>query len=330
MHTLTWPMRPVNQARAIAGGLCLVGTTLAPLPSPAFTYGVLAGSVIIQHQSTGTPLVWPTPPIAIRLGLGAAGRRLLNGTTSWDENAASALAAWNATVPLFVQHATALNVVRWATPEDGEDLGRLAALTRKEYGTRDGRVGMVQATVLLNPAHCWDAYDGPLRSGLCQGQWQRVCDLQRIVLHELGHVLGLEHPDEGGQTVSAIMNHLVSDLDTLTADDQLGAQFLYPPLAEAPAEPPPPQVVTAALQTAGSGGGCAMGGSDRPDLLLCWLPLVALGAALRRAARGKARQPPGHTPTPGSPARPHSMVAPVRTIYSIHTRPVPESEGARV
>ena len=59
MHTLAPPALPVNPARAIAGGLCLVCTTLAPLPSHAFTYDVLAGSVIIQHQSTGTPLVWP-------------------------------------------------------------------------------------------------------------------------------------------------------------------------------------------------------------------------------------------------------------------------------
>jgi len=69
MYTLAWPMLPVNLPRAIAGGLCLVCTTLAPLPSPAFTYDVRAGSVIVQHQSTGTPLVWPTPPIAIRLEL---------------------------------------------------------------------------------------------------------------------------------------------------------------------------------------------------------------------------------------------------------------------
>ena len=60
MYTLAWPMLPVNLPRAIAGGLCLVCTTLAPLPSPAFTYDVRAGSVIVQHQSTGTPLVWPT------------------------------------------------------------------------------------------------------------------------------------------------------------------------------------------------------------------------------------------------------------------------------
>jgi len=102
MHTLAPPALPVNPARAIACGLCLVCTTLAPLPSHAFTYDVLAGSVIVQHQSTGTPLVWPTTPIAIRLELGDAGRALLHGTASWDDNAADALARgrqWSAPGP---------------------------------------------------------------------------------------------------------------------------------------------------------------------------------------------------------------------------------------
>ena len=57
MHTLALPALPVNPARAIACSLCLVCTTLAPLPSHAFTYDVLAGSVIVQHQSTGW--TWP-------------------------------------------------------------------------------------------------------------------------------------------------------------------------------------------------------------------------------------------------------------------------------
>src|SRR5438105_13914954 len=99
MYTIALPTLPVNHVRALAGCLCLGCTTLAPLPSHAFTYDVLAGSVIVQHQSTGTPLVWPTTPIGIRLELRDAERRLLNGTTSWDDNAASALAAWTAVAP---------------------------------------------------------------------------------------------------------------------------------------------------------------------------------------------------------------------------------------
>jgi len=102
MHTLALPTLSVNPARAIGGGLCLACAPLVPRPSHAFTYDVLAGPVIVQHQSTGTPLVWPTTPIPLRLELGDAGRVLLNGTTSWDDNAASALAAWTAVAPLLL------------------------------------------------------------------------------------------------------------------------------------------------------------------------------------------------------------------------------------
>ena len=58
-------------------------------------------------------------------------------------------------------------------------------------------------------------------------QGKCVCDIQRIFLHELGHALGLNHPDGAGQTVAAIMNSVVSNLYQLTADDEAGIQFLY-------------------------------------------------------------------------------------------------------
>ena len=50
MYTLALPTPPVNAVRAVACGLGLACATLVPLPSHAFTYDVLAGSVIVQHQ----------------------------------------------------------------------------------------------------------------------------------------------------------------------------------------------------------------------------------------------------------------------------------------
>jgi len=281
MRTLALPTLPVNPARAIACGLCLVCTTLAPLPSHAFTYDVLAGPVIVQHQSTGTPLVWPTTPIPIRLELGDAGRRLLNGTTRWDDNAASALAEWTAVVPLLVQQADAPTVVRWADAAAGEHLGSLAATTQKEYHVVHGRLAIVRATTLLNAELCWDAYDGPLQPTLCHGQLAPRLDVRRVVLHEVGHVLGLEHPDEGGQDVAAIMNHTTSDLDTLQADDEAGMLALYPPQ---PASTQ--QAVSAPAASGGPGGGCSMGRGE-PELLLPLLVVVILGHWMRaRCFRG--------------------------------------------
>ena len=272
MHTLAPPALPVNPARAIAGGLCLVCTTLAPLPSHAFTYDVLAGSVIVQHQSTGTPLVWPTTPMTIRLELGDAGRVLRNGTTRWDDNAASALAEWTAVVPLRVQQSDAPNVVRWSG--DHEHLGSLAASTTKEYARSNGRLAIVRATTILNAELCWDAYAGPLQPTLCQGHLAPRLDVRRVVLHELGHVLGLEHPDEGGQDVAAIMNHTTSDLDTLQADDEAGIHVLYPPQ---PVAAPRQEGSAAAAESGhGGGGGCAMG-TGESDGMLALVALVICG-----------------------------------------------------
>ena len=272
MPTLALPPRPVKPARALAWGLVLACTTLMPLPSDAFTYDTQAGSVIVQHQSTGTPLVWPTPPIPIRVELGEAGRVLRNGTTSWNDNAASALAEWTAVVPLLAQQSDAPNVVRWSG--DDEHLGSLAARTTKDYARRNGLLVIVRAITILNAELCWDAYEGPLQPVLCHGQLTPLLDVRRVLLHELGHVLGLEHPDEGGQTVAAIMNHTTSDMDTLQADDEAGILALYPPPPVAAQR----QEVSAAAAEGGpgGGGGCAMG-TGESDVLLALVVVVILG-----------------------------------------------------
>ena len=94
------------------------------------------------------------------------------------------------------------------------------AVTTTWTSNQDGN-RRVEADIIFNTKYTWDSYRGSLQSG--------KIDLQRVALHELGHVLGLNHPDQAtpAQSVSAIMNSVISNLDSLASDDITGAQNLY-------------------------------------------------------------------------------------------------------
>lgn len=78
--------------------------------------------------------------------------------------------------------------------------------------------------ILFNSAFIWDSYRGrpPILS--LEGA---IVDLRRVALHELGHLLGLGHPEDNGQDLDSIMNGFSITVDGLVQDDIDGGQFLY-------------------------------------------------------------------------------------------------------
>jgi hypothetical protein len=197
------------------------------------TLGVLTVVALVAAMSQTTRgfstlgSTWAAGTITMNMQL-AGGSGLGDGSADFNAAAAAALSVWN-------QH---LNRSRFAAQNstsghgDG-DLRNQVFFDTSYYGTSFGRDTLaittrwtfngserVEADVVFNTAYQWDSYRGNVRSS---GVW----DIRRVALHEFGHALGLDHPDEHGQSVNALMNSVLGNLDSLTADDIAGAQSLY-------------------------------------------------------------------------------------------------------
>jgi hypothetical protein len=156
------------------------------------------------------------------------------------------------------------NPILFAADFCGRDFGDIIQLTNNCYRPDTGE--MIAAPVFINRGVLWNAYDGPIRFDVSSGNPVPVYDIRRVLLHELGHVLGLAHPDEASppQRVTAIMNSRVSGIDRLQADDIDGYFAIYGSGPPRPA-PTPSQ-------------GCAIGvgnpSSPRNSVAFLALPLL--------------------------------------------------------
>jgi len=177
---------------------------------------------------------WPSGAgITMQLQLGASSGTLIDGSSSWNPVAEGALATWNTELGnvsfRVVRDSTAgialsngLNNVFWDDDVYGESFGDAIAYTKWLYRTSDN--AMIEADVVFDRNLSWNSYRGNLRRA---SNGTTLYDLRRVALHEFGHVLGLGHPDEHGQAVTALMNTHVSNLDSLQTDDTSGAHAMY-------------------------------------------------------------------------------------------------------
>jgi hypothetical protein len=194
---------------------------------------MIAAAAFLTREVSGYVLEgpkWLSSPV-MQLSLGNAGHVLIDGNTSWNYAAAPALAMWNQIIAR-IQLGRVLNSTVQPAQQDGfNSMAFSSTVFGQNFGPNTYAVTtywysgttIAEADVLFNNTKPWDSYRGALRFG-ANGL---IGDLQRIALHELGHAIGLDHPDEAGQNVAAIMNSLISDRYTLALDDIAGAQFLY-------------------------------------------------------------------------------------------------------
>lgn len=172
---------------------------------------------------------WPAgSQIAISLELGSTNVHLQDGSGTWSNSAADALSIWNqhidsikftwSTGPGPAWGGDKKSSVFFSTTVFGQSFGNyVLAVTWYRYS--EETYEMTEGDVIFNKNVTWNSYRGPRQAA--------AFDFHRVALHEFGHVLGLDHPDESGQGVTALMNSVIGDLDHLADDDIAGARFLY-------------------------------------------------------------------------------------------------------
>jgi len=235
---VTCPARAVLLAALAlaAGGSRLPGYTFELIPQTTTIQNWPVGTVAspTQVQMTLQLQESPAPTIATTL---------TDGSTSWNQVAQAALADWNQYVATLkfssVISSAALptsksvtnnNNVLWGSTVYGESWGSaggdavgITIIWTETHYINNVPTGtnVAETDVLFNTNVAWDSYRGALVNN--------VSDLRRVALHEFGHVLGLNHPDQAtpAQNVKAIMNSVTSATDDLTVDDIGGGEYIY-------------------------------------------------------------------------------------------------------
>jgi len=175
----------------------------------------------IRNDNTGLPIKWPQGTVPIRLMLGA---------TNFNDSARSQAEVWNAQMGAVQFTSTTTT----GAPSDRNGSNELA-FSNNVYGrayedtvlavttTWSSGNERTEGDILFNRGKTWSVYTGSLRGG--------EVDFGRVALHELGHLLGLDHPDEAtpAQPIITVMNSRITNIYELTQDDINGVRMLYGP-----------------------------------------------------------------------------------------------------
>lgn len=204
----------------------------AVVGAASFAAALSVSAYDILRGPGGDAITWNPGNVNIEVRLG--GTTALQDGSTFTQSALAAMDEWNAVLGSIrlvgrdagaataPQDKNGINEIAFTADVYGEAFGEnvlAVALSHRTTAPRqDGTYRRTECDILFNNARTWDSY---------RGARQNPVDLRRVAIHELGHLIGLDHPDETNQTVTAVMNSRIGNPDRLQVDDIDGGQFLY-------------------------------------------------------------------------------------------------------
>ena len=192
----------------------------------SFIAVLLVISVSVSKAATFTGTTWQDGEATFNVNFSVTDPTLVtSGSPDFDAAFIEAANLWNdnssfrfnidtssAVDPCTQGFFSQLNGVRFSNTACGAAFqsGTLAVAQTISSGGLAFRSG-----VIFNTAFTWSVYNGNLQSS---------SDFRRVALHELGHVIGLDHVSA---TIPAIMQAFVSSIETPQDNDIGGVATLY-------------------------------------------------------------------------------------------------------
>lgn len=187
---------------------------------------LISGRSILSFEIDGSKWVGAKADVYVYLeGKSASG-------TLWNEAFLDAVSEWNLNTPFSFNPiskylnpcaADGLNGVDFVKDLCGTGFGKstLAVTVRRYKPQVLGPPAIVEADIHINSNMSFDIFDGA--SPFLGTRYSQTKDFRRVVLHELGHAIGLDHED----TEEAIMRPEYGEIFKLKEDDIAGVQLLY-------------------------------------------------------------------------------------------------------